>query len=113
VDFNEMNLKDIGGYNDHEKVFFKTCCSLCRRPFYVVLGMTLNCPNLKKEVRKMAEKVRDLVCGMEFDQDSASYKIEYYDKVYYFCSLVCKEKFGREPEKYVNNTEREINGNAH
>lgn len=60
----------------------------------------------------MAEKVRDLVCWMEFDKDSASCKIEYYDKIYYFCSSFCKEKFGREPEKYANNAEREINGNA-
>jgi len=61
----------------------------------------------------MAEKVRDLVCGMEFDEDTSSGILEYYDKIYYFCSLVCKEKFGREPEKYVNNREREIECNAH
>lgn len=61
----------------------------------------------------MAEKVRDLVCGMEFDGDSASSILAYYDKIYYFCSLGCKEKFGREPEKYVNNAEREIDSNAH
>jgi len=61
----------------------------------------------------MAEKVRDLVCGMEFDKDSASCKLDYYDKIYYFCSLACKEKFGREPEKYVTHEEREINSNAH
>jgi YHS domain-containing protein len=61
----------------------------------------------------MAEKVRDLVCGMEFDEDSARGILEYYDKIYYFCSSFCKEKFGREPKKYVNNAEGEINSNAH
>ena len=55
----------------------------------------------------MAEKVRDLVCGMELDKDSASNILEYYDKIYYFCSLGCKEKFAREPEKYVTHEERE------
>ncbi len=61
----------------------------------------------------MAEKVRDLVCGMEFGEDSASSILEYYDKIYYFCSMECNEKFGREPEKYVNSREREIDCNAH
>ncbi len=60
---------------------------------------------LRKEMRKMAENVKDLVCGMELDKDPANSILEYYDKTYYFCSLVCKDKFGREPEKYVNNEE--------
>jgi len=63
-------------------------------------------------MRKMAEKVRDLVCGTEFDKDSASCILEYYDKIYYFCGWRCNEKFGREPEKYVNNRERRIGSNA-
>jgi Cu+-exporting ATPase len=57
-------------------------------------------------MRKMVEKVRDLVCGMELDKDSVNSILEYYDKIYYFCSLVCKDKFGREPEKYVTHEER-------
>ncbi len=61
---------------------------------------------LRKEMRKMAENVRDLVCGMELDEDSANCILEYYDKIYYFCSLVCKDKFGREPEKHVTHEER-------
>lgn len=60
----------------------------------------------------MAKKVRDLVCGVEFDEDSASSILEYFDRIYYFCSWRCNEKFGREPEKYVNNREREIGSNA-
>jgi YHS domain-containing protein len=57
-------------------------------------------------MRKMEENVRDLVCGMELNKNSASSILEYYDKVYYFCSLVCNEKFGREPEKYATHEER-------
>jgi len=53
----------------------------------------------------MTENERDLVCGRELDKDPANSILEYYDKIYYFCSLVCKDKFGREPEKYVNNEE--------
>ena len=61
---------------------------------------------LRKEMRKMAGKTRDLVCGMELDEDPANSILEYYDKIYYFCSLVCNEKFGRKPEKYVTHEER-------
>jgi Cu+-exporting ATPase len=57
-------------------------------------------------MRKMAEKARDLVCGMQLEKDSANSILEYYDKIYYFCSLVCKDKFGREPEKHVTHEER-------
>jgi YHS domain-containing protein len=58
---------------------------------YGVLGMTLNC----------------------LDENSANSKVEYYDKIYYFCCWKCNEEFGRKPEKYVNNQEREIDCNAH
>ncbi len=54
----------------------------------------------------MAENERDLVCGMELDKDPANSMLEYYNKIYYFCSLVCKDKFGREPEKYVTHKGR-------
>jgi len=49
----------------------------------------------------MAEKVKDLVCGMEFDKDTTSGTFEYKGKTYYFCSLGCKKKLAKEPEKYV------------
>lgn len=55
----------------------------------------------------MAEKVKDLVCGMEFDEDTASGTLEYNGKIYYFCSLGCREKFAREPDKHVTHEEKE------
>lgn len=38
------------------------------------------------------------VCGTEVTTDAIS--SDYKDKIYYFCSVVCKEKFDKEPEKY-------------
>lgn len=49
----------------------------------------------------MAEKVKDLVCGMEIDKDNAVAAYEYKGKVYYFCNLGCKDKFVQDPEKYI------------
>ena len=38
---------------------------------------------------------------MKIDQKTAKWKSEYKEKTYYFCSLMCKQKFDRTPEKYV------------
>lgn len=54
----------------------------------------------------MAERVKDLVCGMEFDEETASGTFFYKGKTYYFCSFVCRDEFAREPEKYVNHEEK-------
>ncbi len=47
-------------------------------------------------------KFHDLVCGMEVEEDKA-YILETAKGKYYFCSLICKEKFRREPEKCLVN----------
>lgn len=54
----------------------------------------------------MAEKVRDLICGMEFDKDTSSSTFDYKGKTYYFCSFGCREKFARDPEKYIAHGEK-------
>ena len=54
----------------------------------------------------MREKVKDLICGMEFDKDSASASFEYKGDTYYFCSLGCRDKFVKEPEKYIKHDEK-------
>ena len=61
----------------------------------------------------MAEKVRDIICRKEFNEDTARGSLEYYGKIYYFCSFRCKEKFAREHKKYVVHEERENDNNAH
>jgi len=45
--------------------------------------------------------VKDPVCGMEIDADSAAAKMDYEGKTYYFCSMGCKRSFEKEPQKYV------------
>jgi Cu+-exporting ATPase len=49
----------------------------------------------------MAEKVKDLVCGMEFDREEASATFEHKGKTYYFCNPGCKERFAADPEKHI------------
>ncbi len=45
-------------------------------------------------------KVKDFVCDMEIYPNKASV-LENEGNRYYFCSLICKEKFKQHPEKYL------------
>ena len=49
--------------------------------------------------------VKDPVCEMEIDPNTAAGKSEYQGQTYYFCSPGCKKSFDKEPEKYVNDTQ--------
>ncbi len=44
---------------------------------------------------------RDLVCNMEVDEKTAKWKSQYKGNTYYFCTGICKQKFERNPDKYV------------
>ncbi|MBI5410146.1 MAG: YHS domain-containing protein [Nitrospirae bacterium] len=44
---------------------------------------------------------QDPVCKMNVEEKKAAAKSDYKDKTYYFCAKGCKEKFDKEPEKYV------------
>ena len=47
--------------------------------------------------------VKDVVCGMDIDPNTASSQMEYQGKTYYFCSNDCHAKFMAEPQKYADN----------
>ena len=48
-----------------------------------------------------AKLVTDPVCGMKIDPKTATAKTVYAGKAYYFCSKDEKEKFDKDPEKYL------------
>ena len=43
----------------------------------------------------------DPICGMQVDEKTAQYKMDYKGKTYYFCPQGCKKAFESEPEKYI------------
>ena len=57
-----------------------------------------NVPKLGKEVREMA---KDPVCGMNVDEKKAAATYEYKGITYYFCSVGCRDKFVKAPEKFI------------
>jgi YHS domain-containing protein len=50
----------------------------------------------------------DPACGMEIKKSEAKATYEYNGKTYYFCMEECKEKFVKEPAKYVNADENKV-----
>ena len=46
-------------------------------------------------------RYEDPVCKMVIDDKNAVAKYDYKGKTYYFCAKGCKDKFEKEPEKYL------------
>ena len=46
-------------------------------------------------------KVKDPVCGMEFEKFEAQAEFEIEDKDFYFCSKECRDEFCKNPKKYM------------
>ena len=46
-------------------------------------------------------KVKDPVCGMEFDQSQAEAQTTYNGQAYYFCSQECRKTFEENPGEFV------------
>ena len=45
--------------------------------------------------------VEDPVCGSAIDPTQARLRSDYQGRTYYFCSLVCKELFDQDPQRYI------------
>lgn len=48
---------------------------------------------------------KDLICGMDVDENTAQHKSEHMGKTYYFCSPGCKTAFDKDPKKYIGHSE--------
>ncbi|NQT04418.1 MAG: heavy metal translocating P-type ATPase [Dehalococcoidia bacterium] len=55
----------------------------------------------KTQEGKIMATVKDPVCGMDIDPNTAAATEDYQGKTYHFCSAVCHDKFKAEPEKYT------------
>jgi Cu+-exporting ATPase len=48
-----------------------------------------------------AKLVRDPVCGMSIDPETAAERVEYMGTTHYFCSTGCWSKFEKDPARYT------------
>ena len=46
----------------------------------------------------------DPVCGMSVDTSSAEYQSVQDGQTYYFCAKGCKERFDKDPNRYLEST---------
>lgn len=54
--------------------------------------------------------IKDPVCGMDIQQNKAAAHVDYKGKIYYFCSVSCRDKFNASPQAYV---QKEQGGHSH
>jgi len=45
---------------------------------------------------------KDMVCGMEVDEQRAANTREYLSRTYYFCSVACQQRFDEDPARYAD-----------
>jgi YHS domain-containing protein len=45
---------------------------------------------------------KDVVCGMEVDEQQAAGRREYQGRTYYFCSPSCQQRFEDDPRRYAD-----------
>ena len=43
---------------------------------------------------------KDVVCGLQVDEQGATSKIEHEGRYYYFCSPGCQQRFDADPASY-------------
>jgi YHS domain-containing protein len=60
--------------------------------------------------QKASDKAVDPVCGMSVDKASAKATFEYKGTTYYFCCPGCKDKFAKDPEKYLQKKQGDMKG---
>ena len=63
-----------------------------------IVDVQSNEPERKEDM----STVKDVVCGMDIDSNTAAAQVEYEGKTYHFCSHDCHAKFMAEPQKYAS-----------
>ena len=49
-----------------------------------------------------AQRVLDVVCGMRLEPESAAATSTYSGVTYYFCAVVCKQRFDADPTRFIS-----------
>jgi YHS domain-containing protein len=60
------------------------------------------CKSIDEMSRGTRLMARDIVCGMEVDDQRTTSKREYKGRTYYFCSVACRQHFDEDPACYAD-----------
>lgn len=57
--------------------------------------------------------VKDVVCKMMVDPETAPAKTEYKGETYYFCAPGCRVAFEKDPERYLKSEGEDAHAGSH
>lgn len=105
----EIKKSDAKGTYEYDGKTYYFCCENCKEAFVkepekYISGKSHEGDKHEGHVcgEYMAEDTAvDPVCGMKVKKSDAAATYEYNNKTYYFCMEECKEKFVKNPEKYL------------
>ena len=82
-----------------------------RRPAFAAAGASagegqafIDVRSYEPERENEMATVKDVVCGMDVNPDTAAAQMAYEGKTYHFCSHDCHAKFKAEPQNYVTSS---------
>jgi Cu+-exporting ATPase len=87
----------------YEGTTYYFCSQPCKEDFDKTPEKFIGKKTLSVQEEKTQETtLKDLVCGMTVNPDSATLRQEYKGKTYFFCSEHCLEKFRKDPDYYIS-----------
>lgn len=88
----EMEKSEAAADYEYNGKTYYFCMESCKEKFV---------QNPESYVKDNEDKVTCPVMGHEIEKSEAAGSIEHDGKTYYFCCAGCKEKFEKNPEKYI------------
>jgi Cu+-exporting ATPase len=89
----------------HDGTTYYFCAARCREKFIAdpanYLARLASRPD-HSSGHAPAAAVKDPVCGMTVDPQTAKHRHEHAGQTYYFCAARCREKFIADPQKYLS-----------
>lgn len=68
----------------------------------------------KTKKGRIAKMVKDLVCGMQVDENNPETQhLKYEGETYYFCTPLCWVQFEAEPERFIKDSEKRESKRKH
>jgi YHS domain-containing protein len=120
----EMAKSEAKGSTEYKGKTYYFCCEGCEKSFLENPEKYINaepgehhsheaerkesCSCSADDETTKVDKVKDPVCGMEFEKSKAAATAEYNGETYYFCMTGCKDKFLSDPAKYVKSGEKKV-----
>jgi Cu+-exporting ATPase len=118
----EIAKSEAKGRTEYNGKTYYFCCENCEKSFLENPEKYVNAKpgelhsheegeaacSCSSEDEADSEKVKDPVCGMEIEKSKAAATAEYKGKTYYFCMTGCKDKFLKDPAKYIKDGDEKV-----